>query len=73
MCPALPTMLLSGFLMAGAGLLTTLPAQAQQPADAQRSLPPIPGLGPAPVLPTNATPAEKEAYARQMAERTRQR
>ena len=66
-------MLLSGFLIAGAGLLATLPAQAQQPADAQRSLPPIPGLGPAPVLPANATPAEKEAYARQMAERTRQR
>ena len=73
MCPALPSMLLSGLLVAGASLLATLPAQAQQPAGAQRSLPPIPGLGPAPVLPANATPAEKEAYTHQMAERTRQR
>jgi SAM-dependent methyltransferase len=61
-------------LLAGACLLLALSAQAQQPAPTgTRSLPPIPGLGPAPVLPPNATPAEKEAYARQMAERTRVR
>lgn len=55
-------------------LTSTLTAHAQQPAPpAKRSLPPIPGLGPEPVLPTNPTTAQKADYDRQMAERTRQR
>ena len=55
-------------------LLTTSFGYAQQPAaPGPRSLPPTPGLGPAPVLSPQATPAEKAAYTRQMAERTRQR
>ena len=63
-------------LLAALGLLGAGPARAQaQPANptAKRSLPPIPGMGPAPVLPANPTPAQKADYARQMAERTRQR
>ncbi|WP_092774135.1 class I SAM-dependent methyltransferase [Hymenobacter actinosclerus] len=54
-------------------LLTVRPARAQQPAPAKRNLPPIPGLGPDPVLPANATAAQRADYDRQMAERTRQR
>ena len=57
-------------------LLLTLTAHAQQPAGtvpAKRSLPPIPGLGPDPVLPANPTAAQKAAYDRELAERTRQR
>ena len=53
-----------------------LAAHAQQPANpapAKRSLPPIPGLGPDPVLPANPTAAQQAAYNREMAERTRQR
>ena len=49
-------------------------AHAQQPASApKRSLPPIPGLGPEPVLPANATAAQQADYKRQLAERTRVR
>ncbi|GAB3582213.1 class I SAM-dependent methyltransferase [Hymenobacter daeguensis] len=49
-------------------------AQAQQPAPTgKRSLPPIPGLGPDPVLPANPTPAQQADYKARMAERTRQR
>ncbi|MVN77225.1 methyltransferase domain-containing protein [Hymenobacter sp. HMF4947] len=71
---ALSGIRLGAYLLAGASLLAAAPGYAQQPAPTdKRSLPPIPGLGPAPVLPAHATPAEKEAYARQMAERTRQR
>jgi protein-L-isoaspartate O-methyltransferase len=71
---ALPVATLSAYLLLGASLLAMLSAKAQQPVPAgQRSLPPIPGLGPAPVLPPHPTPADKEAYARQMAERTRLR
>ena len=64
---------LSFFLGAGCfWLLAMIPAQAQQPAPAgKRSLPPIPGLGPAPVLPPNATAAQQAAYKQQLAERTR--
>ena len=60
----------------------SLPVQesglAQEPVPAQKqgfktSLPPIPGMGPAPVLPVAATAAQKAEYARAMAERTRQR
>ncbi|TFZ64571.1 methyltransferase domain-containing protein [Hymenobacter sp. UV11] len=55
-------------------LLAAHPAHAQQPAPAgKRSLPPVPGLGPDPVLRPGATPAEKAAYQREMAEHTRQR
>ncbi|MGI4871133.1 MAG: hypothetical protein ACRYFX_08140 [Janthinobacterium lividum] len=55
-------------------LLATSPRWAQQPAaPGTRSLPPTPGLGPAPGLSPQATPAEKAAYTRQLAERTRQR
>lgn len=57
-----------------AALAPAGPARAQQPADAPKtSLPPVPGLGPQPVLRPGATPAEKAAYGREMAERTRQR
>jgi SAM-dependent methyltransferase len=45
----------------------------QSPAAPKRGLPPVPGLGPDPVLPANPTAAQKEEHARQMAERTRQR
>ncbi|AMJ65773.1 class I SAM-dependent methyltransferase [Hymenobacter sp. PAMC 26628] len=71
---ALSVATLGACLLAGASLLAPAPVHAQQQAPTgQRSLPPIPGLGPPPVLPAQATPAQKEAYARQMAERTRQR
>ncbi len=55
-------------------LLTAASARAQ-PAAAppKRSLPPIPGLGPEPVLPANPTAAQQAEYKSQMAERTRQR
>lgn len=50
------------------------PAGAQTPAaPAKRNLPPIPGLGPDPVLPANPTAAQRAHHARQLAERTRQR
>ncbi|MGI4865937.1 MAG: class I SAM-dependent methyltransferase [Janthinobacterium lividum] len=59
-------------LAAFVALLATGPVQAQKPATAgKRSLPPIPGLGPEPVLPTNATPTQQAEYKRQQAERTR--
>jgi SAM-dependent methyltransferase len=62
------------YLLLTACLLSTTSALAQQPAaPAKRNLPPIPGLGPEPVLREGATPAEKADYARQMNERTRQR
>jgi SAM-dependent methyltransferase len=67
---------ISGLLLAGA-LLFALSATAQQGTPAapapKRSLPPVPGLGPEPVLPANPTAAQKAAYDREMAERTRQR
>jgi len=53
---------------------STLLAQAQQPAPTgKRNLPPVPGLGPEPVLPANPTPSQLADYKSQMAERTRQR
>ena len=61
-------------LLLVAGLF--LAAHAQQPASpapAKRSLPPIPGLGPVPVLPANPTVAQQAEYKRQLAERTRVR
>ena len=55
-------------------LLAARPAHAQQPAPAgKRSLPPVPGLGPDPVLRPGATPAEKAAYQQELADHTRQR
>lgn len=64
----------AGLLLAVAVYFIMLPAFAQQPALAAKfSLPSIPGMGPAPVLPASATAAEKAEYDRQMAERTRQR
>ena len=60
-------------LLAAALLAATVSARAQQPAAPKVSLPPVPGLGPAPVLRAGATAAEKAEYDRQMAERTRQR
>ena len=62
-------------LAAGVFLLAP-PAHAQQPAGpvpAKRSLPPIPGLGPDPVLPPNPAAAQTAAYRRELAERTRVR
>ena len=56
--------------------LFALGACAQAPGtapDAKRSLPPIPGLGPEPVLPANPTPAQQAEHTRRLAERTRQR
>ncbi|MFD1467014.1 class I SAM-dependent methyltransferase [Hymenobacter caeli] len=54
--------------------LAAASARAQQPADAPKlNLPPVPGLGPQPVLRPGASAAEKADYDRQMAERTRQR
>ncbi|MDQ2771235.1 MAG: methyltransferase domain-containing protein [Bacteroidota bacterium] len=70
--PSATTFLLLGWAL----LLPTRPAHAQQPAStapAKRSLPPIPGLGPDPVLPANPTAAQKAAYDRELAERTRVR
>ncbi|WP_210521058.1 class I SAM-dependent methyltransferase [Hymenobacter terricola] len=55
------------------GLLVAAPVLAQTPATPKRSLPPIPGLGPDPVLPVNATPAQQAEFKSLMAERTRQR
>ena len=43
------------------------------PVAPKNSLPPVPGLGPDPVLPTNPTAAQKAAHQRLLAERTRQR
>lgn len=60
--------------LSAAVLATAGPARAQQPADAPKmSLPPVPGMGPQPVLQPGATPAQKAAYDHEMAERTRQR
>jgi SAM-dependent methyltransferase len=62
-------------LLLAAGLcLLALAAQAQQPAGpapAKRSLPPIPGIGPEPVLPANPTAAQLAEHKRLLAERTR--
>ena len=66
----------AGLLLSAVLLLAASPAWAQQPtgaAPAKRSLPPIPGLGPDPVLPANPTAAQKAAYDRELAERTRVR
>ena len=61
------------FLVA-AVLFTAVRAHAQQPAPAAKvSLPPIPGLGPDPVLPPNPTAAQRAEHQRLLAERTRQR
>lgn len=55
-------------------LLTARPARAQQPAPAaKRNLPPVPGLGPDPVLRPGATPVEKAAYQQALTEQARQR
>lgn len=55
-------------------LATHQPVRAQQPAPAgTRSLPPVPGLGPEPVLPPHATPAQQAEYKRLLTERARQR
>ena len=55
-------------------LLAARPAQAQQPAPAEkRGLPPVPGLGPDPVLRPGATPAEKAAYQQALTAQARQR
>ena len=43
------------------------------PVAPKNSLPPVPGLGPDSVLPTNPTAAQKVAHQRLLAERTRQR
>ena len=43
------------------------------PVAPKNSLPPVPGLGPDPVLPANPTAAQKAAHQRLLAERTRQR
>ena len=63
-------------LLAVAPLLIPRSAHAQQPASpapAKHSLPPIPGLGPDPVLPASPTAVQQAAYNREIAERTRQR
>ena len=60
-------------LLALALALAAAPARAQQPGAPKSSLPPVPGMGPPPVLRPGATPAEKAAYDHEMAERTRQR
>ena len=61
-------------LLAAAVFFCALSARAQQPAPAAKgSLPPIPGLGPDPVLPANATAAQLADYQRVLAERSRQR
>ena len=69
--------LMSASLLLGVALfLIASLAHAQQPASAapaKRSLPPIPGLGPDPVLPANPTAAQQAAYNQELAERTRQR
>lgn len=54
--------------------LFVISARAQTPPAAPKnSLPPVPGLGPDPVLPVNPTAAQKAAHQRLLAERTRQR
>ncbi|MFC6222838.1 class I SAM-dependent methyltransferase [Hymenobacter artigasi] len=66
----------ASLLLSMALFLIMSSARAQQPAPAapaKRSLPPIPGLGPDPVLPASPTAAQQAAYNREMAERTRQR
>lgn len=76
MKPNLPWLLPVACLLCGTALLLAFPARAQQPAGpapAKRSLPPIPGLGPEPVLPANPTAAQQADYKGQMAERTRVR
>ncbi|MDB5269012.1 MAG: hypothetical protein JWP58_2052 [Hymenobacter sp.] len=73
---SLRRLLPAGLLLAVALLLIATSAHAQQPASAapaKRSLPPVPGLGPDPVLPANPTPAQQAAYNRELAERTRVR
>lgn len=71
----LSRLLPASLLLAVALLLIAASAKAQQPtspaAPAKRSLPPIPGLGPDPVLPANPTAAQQAAYNRELAERTR--
>lgn len=67
---------LAGLLLSCVLALLSFPTHAQQPAGAapaKRSLPPIPGLGPDPVLPANPTPAQTAAFQRELAERTRVR
>jgi SAM-dependent methyltransferase len=60
-----PFLLIAVLILAGR-------AHAQQPAPAAKSsLPPVPGLGPDPVLPPNATAAQKAEHQRLLAERTR--
>ena len=55
-------------------VLLVISARAQTlPAAPKISLPPVPGLGPDPVLPANPTAAQKAAHQRLLAERTRQR
>ena len=55
-------------------VLLVISARAQTlPAAPKNSLPPVPGLGPDPVLPANPTAAQKAAHQRLLAERTRQR
>ena len=67
---------LAGLLLSCALALLSFPTHTQQlagAAPAKRSLPPIPGLGPDPVLPANPTPAQTAAFQRELAERTRVR
>lgn len=67
---------LAGLLLSCALALLSFPTHAQQPAGAapaKRSLPPIPGLGPEPMLPANPTAAQLADYKSQLAERTRVR
>ena len=62
------------WLLAAGLVLLALAAHAQQPASpapAKRSLPPIPGLGPEPILPANPTAAQLAEHQRQLAERSR--
>ena len=55
-------------------VLLVISAHAQTlPAAPKNSLPPVPGLGPDPVLPANPTAAQKAEHQRLLAERTRQR
>lgn len=70
----LPVRLLKSCALLVLGLLFTSAALAQVQVQAPKSsLPPIPGLGPEPVLPDAPTAVQKADYDRQMAERTRQR
>ena len=55
-------------------VLLAISARAQTPPAAPKnSLPPVPGLGPDPVLPANPSVAQRAAHQRLLAERTRQR